>query len=103
VVLQRLVDRADDVRDHRSRRVEDATLQSLLSVVLLEKGLIEMDDWVFLRVSIAEVSDYGLHLGLGVVEQLHDLTNTELVKVQAGFAGFALAAADAEKGLHQIL
>ena len=78
-VLEQLVDRADDVRDDGSRRVEDAALHPLLGVVLLEEELVEVDDRVLERVRVPEVADDGLHVG--VVEQLDDLADAELVEV----------------------
>ena len=78
---QQFVHRADDVGDHRARGVEDATLHPLLGVVLLEEELVEVDDRVFLRVPVAEVPDDGLHVG--VVEQLDDLADAQLVEVDA--------------------
>ena len=94
------VDRAHDVGDHGARRVEDATLDLLLPVVGGEEMLIEVDDRVFLGVPVAEVADDPLHPGL--VEQLHDLGDAELVEVDARSAGPAAATAYAQEGLQQL-
>ncbi len=59
-----------------------------------------MDDRVFLRVPVAEVADDGLHVG--VVEQLHDLADAQLVEVDARPARLAAPPADLEEGLHQL-
>lgn len=60
-----------------------------------------MDDRVFLRILVVEVADNGLHVG--AVEKLDDLAHAELIEVNAPAAGFALAAADLEERLHQLL
>ena len=69
-------------------------------VVLLEEELVEVDDRVFLRVPVAEVADDGLHVG--VVEQLDDLGDAQLVEVDARPARLAAPPADLEEGLHQL-
>ena len=97
---QELVHRAHDVGDHRAWRVEDAPAHLLLLVVGGEEVLIEVDNRVFLGVPVAEVADDGLHVGL--VEELHDLGDAQLVEVDAWPAGLAAATAHAQEGLHQL-
>ena len=79
--LQQLVDRANDVGDHWSWRVEHAPLHPFLGVVLLQEEFVEVDDGVFLRVAVPKVPNDGLHVG--VVEQIDDLADPKLVEVQA--------------------
>ena len=57
-------------------------------------------DRVFLRIPVAEVADDGLHVG--VVEQLDDLGDAQLVEVDARSARLAAPPADLEEGLHQL-
>ena len=97
---QELVHRAHDVGDHRTRGVKDAAAHLLLLVVGGEEVLVEVDDRVFLGVPVAEVADDGLHVGL--VEEIHDLRDAQLVEVDAWPAGFAAASAHAQEGLHQL-
>ncbi len=61
-----------------------------------------MDDWVFLRVLVAEVADDGLHVGIRVVEQLYDLRDAQFVEVNARPARFAAPSTDLEESLHQL-
>ena len=97
---QELVHRAHDVGDHGAWRVEDAPAHLLLLVVGGEEVLVEVDDRVFLGVPVAEVADDGRHVGL--VEELHDFGDAQLVEVDARAAGFAAASAHAQEGLHQL-
>ena len=62
---------------------------------------VEVDDRVFLRVPVAEVVDDGLHVG--VVEQLDDLGDTQLVEVDPRTTGLAAPPTDLEERLHQLL
>ena len=61
--------------------------------------LVEVDDRILLRVPVAEVADDSLHPGL--VEQLHDLGDTELVEVDARSSGLATTTTDPQESLHQ--
>ena len=90
---QELVHRAHDVGDHWAWRVEDAPAHLLLLVVGSEEVLVEVDDRVFLGVPVAEVADDGLHVGL--VEELHDIGDAQLVEVDARAAGPATPPAHA--------
>ena len=62
--------------------------------------LVEVDDRVFLGVLVAEVADDGLHVG--PVEELDDLGDAQLVKVDARAVGPAAPPAHAQEGLHQL-
>ncbi|MBM4043206.1 MAG: hypothetical protein FJ290_32360 [Planctomycetes bacterium] len=95
---QQLVHGSHDVGDDRPWGVELATTHFVNRVVLLGKSLVEMDDRVFLGVAIPEVADDGLHVG--IVEQLHDLGDTQLVEVDARPPRLAMPTADLEEGLH---
>ena len=55
---------ADDIGDDRARGVENAALHPFLRVVLLQEQLVEVNNRVFSRVSVAEVADHGFHVGV---------------------------------------
>ena len=61
--------------------------------------LIEVDDRVFLRIAVAEVADYGLHVGL--IEELHHVRDAQLVEVDACGACLRVASRT-EEGFHQV-
>ena len=83
--LQEFVDAADDVGDDRLGRVEDAALDLLLLVVLLEESLVEVDDRVFFGLAVAEVAEDGLHVGLA--EGLHHVVDAQLVEIDLPLRG----------------
>src|SRR5258705_9265810 len=58
-----------------------------------------MNNRVFLRVSIPEIEDNRFHVG--VVEQFHDLTDPQFVKVDSWATCPTATAANLEESLHQ--
>ena len=77
---QQLVDRADDVGDHRPRGVEDAALHPLLRVIFLQEQLVEVDDRVFLRVLSSKSSTTASMFASSAARRLID---AELVEVDS--------------------
>src|SRR6185312_10524573 len=90
----------DNVRDHWARGVEDAALHSLLGVVFFEKELIEVDDRIFQRIAVAEVTDHRLHPSF--VEQRHHVVYSKLVEVDTGPPCLASPPTHPEEGFHQL-
>ena len=99
LATQELVHRAHDVRDDRSWRVEHPPAHLLALVVRGQEVLVKVDDRVFLRVPVAEIAEYGLHVR--VVQELDYLGGAQLVEVDACGARFRVSSR-AEEGFHQV-
>ena len=80
------MDTADDVRNDRFRRIEDAALDFLFAVVFRQKQFVEMDDRIFLRVAVVEIAKNSVQLSIRAVQKRGDFLNAEFVEVDLTFA-----------------
>ena len=61
---EQLINRTNDVADNRMRRVEHTELFSKGRVISGKEGLVEMDNGIFLALSLRKILQHAIHVGV---------------------------------------